>query len=558
MYYMKRMFACLLALGCSMAPARASESTHDELIYQVSCLAHIGRCGFPAFSPDEKTIAFVSSMSGTPQLWTVPIEGGWPTQITALDDTVIGEEWSPKSNWLSLLTQAGGVDRPFYAIRSDGLSLKLMSEGTKYCNLLAGWSPDGKQILLSSDRTTPKEMKCFLADPQSGQLKPLAPKSVSGVVEDVSSDNRWAVVLRCAGNSGNLYRIDTTTGAEQLLTPHTDATMFTGGSLNRSRVRLSPDGSTVYFLTNKDRHTDEHVFARIKIADNGIPGPIEVLSAPNGKRCMGFSIDRSFDHAAVAWENSMCSFELMDLHTGTCSPLADPPGDECFEMEISPKGDLIAFQLNSASTPEDIWLFDTHQGTYRQLTFSPHPGVALDSLVRPEEVKFSGRDGKELKGWLYRPKNQTETKAAPYVVMFSGGNYFDTCIQSLLSQGIGVFCPKIREVTLFHDKDVNAIVKGTAIQDETDDIKSSVDYLVANKLADPSRIGVFGQSHGGRLAILGATEYPDLFQACEEDYGIMNYFTYRKELRPEAAAMKHLVGVDPQTEAAVMHRLSVV
>ena len=80
-----QLLGCMLALSLTSplavqaAPVAAQpESRHEDLIYKVSCLSKIGRCAFPAFSPDGKTVAFVAEMSGTPQLWTVPIEGGWP------------------------------------------------------------------------------------------------------------------------------------------------------------------------------------------------------------------------------------------------------------------------------------------------------------------------------------------------------------------------------------------------------------------------------------------------------------------------------------------------
>ena len=34
--------------------------------------------GRPTWSPDGKSIAFVSNMSGRNNLWLVPAEGGWP------------------------------------------------------------------------------------------------------------------------------------------------------------------------------------------------------------------------------------------------------------------------------------------------------------------------------------------------------------------------------------------------------------------------------------------------------------------------------------------------
>ena len=41
--------------------------------------------GATTWSPDGKTIAFVSNISGRNNLWLVPADGGWPTQLTVSD-----------------------------------------------------------------------------------------------------------------------------------------------------------------------------------------------------------------------------------------------------------------------------------------------------------------------------------------------------------------------------------------------------------------------------------------------------------------------------------------
>src|SRR5512135_2830959 len=41
--------------------------------------------GDTAWSPDGKSIVFVSNISGRNNLWLVPAEGGWPTQLTVSD-----------------------------------------------------------------------------------------------------------------------------------------------------------------------------------------------------------------------------------------------------------------------------------------------------------------------------------------------------------------------------------------------------------------------------------------------------------------------------------------
>ncbi|MGA9545042.1 MAG: hypothetical protein WBQ85_15815, partial [Candidatus Sulfotelmatobacter sp.] len=51
--------------------------------------------GRPTWSPDGKSIAFISNMSGRNNLWLVPAEGGWPVQLTVSDQRQSSPAWSP-------------------------------------------------------------------------------------------------------------------------------------------------------------------------------------------------------------------------------------------------------------------------------------------------------------------------------------------------------------------------------------------------------------------------------------------------------------------------------
>jgi hypothetical protein len=54
-----------------------------------------------------------------------------------------------------------------------------------------------------------------------------------------------------------------------------------------------------------------------------------------------------------------------------------------------------------------VWIMDVATHKFRQLTFSPHVGVDLDALVKPELVHFSAQDSLSVSGWLHRPKHPT-------------------------------------------------------------------------------------------------------------------------------------------------------
>src|SRR6516162_4063717 len=54
-----------------------------------------GTNNHPRWSPDGKSIAFVSSRGGSAQVWLLPLDGGEAAQLTRLPVDVSGPVWSP-------------------------------------------------------------------------------------------------------------------------------------------------------------------------------------------------------------------------------------------------------------------------------------------------------------------------------------------------------------------------------------------------------------------------------------------------------------------------------
>ncbi|HXI49391.1 MAG TPA: hypothetical protein VNH39_12490, partial [Steroidobacteraceae bacterium] len=143
--------ALALTASLSVSAAQAPRDT-DELTSTVTRLAHVGSCGSPSFSPDGRQLAVICNLSGTPQVWIVPTGGGWPTQVTALEDPVTGVEWSPSANRLAIsVAPGGGMNTQIYMVHPDGTGLKRYSQGGKDNNWLAHWTHSGSALLVSSN-----------------------------------------------------------------------------------------------------------------------------------------------------------------------------------------------------------------------------------------------------------------------------------------------------------------------------------------------------------------------------------------------------------------------
>ena len=64
-----------------------------------------GTNNHPRWSPDGKSIAFVSSRGGSAQVWLLPVEGGEARQLTKLPIDVSGPIWSPRGDKIAFAAE---------------------------------------------------------------------------------------------------------------------------------------------------------------------------------------------------------------------------------------------------------------------------------------------------------------------------------------------------------------------------------------------------------------------------------------------------------------------
>ena len=539
------LFSTLVAIGETL-------SANDELTAAVTLMARIGHCGSPSFSPDGRTLAFVCDLTGVPQVWTAATEGGWPTLVTTLEDPVNSVEWSPTSDWLAILVApGGGMNTQIYLVHPDGTGLKRYTPGGKDNNWLAPWTHDGSALMMSSNIRDGAAMDSYLLAVSDGKMKMVAQNSGIGNLEDVSRDNRLALVSRMKSRGSNdVYLVDTGNSKEVNLTPHEGPGEFAG--------RFSPDAKAVYLASNKDR--DLKAFAKEEIGPNGEAGAIHVLAARDDAELDDFEVNEQGTQAALIW-NAAGKSELsfVDLRTEKMSPGPELPTELAFSPKFSRDGKQLALVLNGAAAPSDVWVLDIASRNFHQVTHSPHAGVNLDDLVRPQLVRYTAHDGLPLSGWLWLPKQWSPP--GPVVLSFHGGPEgeelpgFRSDYQALLTKGIAVFAPNVRGSSGFGKRFVN-LDNGELRVNAVKDIKSSVEYLVANKTADQRRLGIMGGSYGGYMTMAGLTEYPDVFKAGADLFGVVNFETFFANTEPWMAAISTVEYGDPKTQADLLQRLS--
>jgi dipeptidyl aminopeptidase/acylaminoacyl peptidase len=544
---MKRYWALLLVVFAATLHAEDLERT-------IAMMARVSSASAPSFSPDGKRIAFLTNITGSPQVWTVAAEGGYPDQVTALDDPVTAVEWSPAGEWIAIeVAPGGGLNQQVYVVRPDGTGLKLVTDGGTINNRFERWLPDGRSLLIESSKRTPAALDTWIVDVTTGATRMVAQNQGIGSVADVSPDGKSMTLMRVASRGdNNAYRIAiASNGPEVLLTKHQPPALFSGAA-------FAAKGDAIYLAGNPDR--DLSAFGRERVAADGSVSPFEVLASRDDAELDGFAMNEQGTVAALLWNVSgKNELTFFDLQSGKQHPGPAMPADLIGGLEFSRDGSKLALTVSGSNAPQDIYVIDMGSGKLHQVTHSPHPGVDLTRLVRPELIKYTAHDGVALSGWLYRPPNAQP----PYATVFSyhGGPEgqerpsFNPTYQALLANGMAVFAPNVRGSSGFGKKFVN-LDNGALRANGVRDIKASADALTSHGIADPKRLAIMGGSYGGYMVMAGVTEYPEMFAAGADLFGVINFDTFFKNTQPWMAAISTVEYGDPATQPQMLYDLS--
>jgi dipeptidyl aminopeptidase/acylaminoacyl peptidase len=179
--------------------------------------------------------------------------------------------------------------------------------------------------------------------------------------------------------------------------------------------------------------------------------------------------------------------------------------------------------------------------------------------VTPVRHCYRALDGLELSGWLYIPPDVHGPNAT--VVSFHGGPEgqerpaYSPVAQALVAAGLTVFAPNVRG-SGGRGRAFMAADDGAAREASFDDVRSTVDALVADGIALPGRIGSHGWSYGGFLTLVALTRWPDLFAAGVSLAGMSDLRTFFAGTEPWMAAASVTEYGDPVADREMLGRIS--
>jgi dipeptidyl aminopeptidase/acylaminoacyl peptidase len=455
----------------------------------------------PRWSPDGKFLAFLSARNeGKTQIWLLNRLGGEAQRLTDTPQNVDDFAWSPDSRRLVVILrdpspeelevaknkddkdsadkekkpktqkpwvidrlqfkedEVGYLDRRRTHLYTLDIATKTLPQVTSgdYDDSEPAWSPDGKLLAFSSNRSAPDPDRTYNSDiwvvsadntDKGTHLTQVTTNPGEDRSPAWSPDGKWITYVtqlepKLFEYATHHLAIATASGGEAKV-------LTLAFERNVSAPRFSPDGKSIYFIADDDGTQN---LCRISLAGGEISRPI-------GGRLMLYSYSMA-------------------------------------------KTGEIAARIVTLDRPDEIYALTPASGKLARITHTNDALMAQLKLSSSEYIHFKSKDGTTVSGYLYKPVDYTPGRKYPTILRPHGGPVwayyaeFDHLAELLAANGYVVLYPNPRGSTGYGQKYCQAIFADWGNKDFQDDM-AIVDYAIEQGIADPDKLGVGGWSYGG-------------------------------------------------------------
>ena len=447
----------------------------------------------------------------------------------------------------SMAVKVGVDDKPYangeiYAVNADGTratSLTGTAEFT-FAEVHDLLRDDDRSILIGaipfgeSNKTLLQKLDVY-----TGQRSPVAASPVprASFVTDHEGNARFAFG---AGNdnAGKLYYREKDSTDWRLIADETRT------GLVETPIGFAADGKHAYLRTERPGKPDA-----ILSWDPATDQRTEVMSDP------------VVDPYSVLVDRDGTPIGARFMHDGVHSRFFDPnapgakiyrqlekafPGAAVLITSATADGKLLVVQVLSDRNPGDYYIFDTAAKQVLPL-FARRLWLDPEKMAPTASVDFEARDGVALHGYLTLPPGKQRGTPLPMVLLPHGGPFdvfdrwwFDDEAQLLAEAGYAVLRVNYRGSSNYGRDFLESGARqwGRKLQF---DLTDATRWAIAQKIADPKRICIYGASYGAYAALMGAATEPDLYRCAAGYVGVYDMVEHHKKVSGSSRANRNWV-----------------
>ncbi len=367
----------------------------------------------PAWSPDGRRIAFVSTRGGNgPQIWTIPVDGGEAQALTDVEGGAVGPVWSGDGRRI-LFTSSVRPEGDRMAER-----LREIAEGRSEAKVF-----DELHYRHWDEWEDGLRSHVFVLDVASGAVRDVTPGpydtpplALGGFQDyDISPDGAEVAFVRNTDvpamvGTGNDVWLAGADGGEPTLLTTSDA--------NDAAPRYSPDGRWIAYLA-MSRPGFEADRAQLVVYDrttrqtrsltSDLDASVDFFTWSADSRTLWFLAQDQLFHAVYR----------VDVEGG--APRKVTQGVYDGGLAVSPDGGTLVVARQATERPVDLFALGADGSVRRRLTDQNRDLLARLALQPAEPFWAQGAGGTPVQGFLVKPPGFDATRKYPVVFLIHGG-----------------------------------------------------------------------------------------------------------------------------------------
>jgi len=497
--------------------------TLDENAESPRQITHSAKSEFNAlWRPDGKKIGFLSSESGSVQLWEMNPDGSKRTKVSDIDGGITGFKYSPDQTKI-LYTKEVPIENKFPDLY-DGLpkaSGKLMDDlmYRHWDHWVESYSHvfyadyDGNKVW--------NEIDILSDEPFQAPLKPF------GGIEQID----WS-----ADSKSIAYTCKKLTGKEATLSTNSDIYLYsleTGKTKNITEGMMGFDVSPLY-------SPDGNYMAWESMEREGYESDQNRLFIINLKTGDKTYASKGFDQNVngLVWSKDSKSIYFVSDWHGTYQIYRCDVKKNSIEKlteglhdytSVAIAGDKLISTKRSMSMPTELYSVNPKNGEAYQLTFTNRELLKKLTMGKVEERWMKTHDGEDMLTMIIYPPHFDPNKKYPALLYCKGGPqgplsqnfHYRWNYQIMAANGYIIVAPNRRGVSGFGQEwqeQISGDYHGKSMQDYL----TAIDEMAKEPFIDENRIGAIGASAGGYAVFYLAGNHDGRFKAFIAHDGIFN------------------------------------
>ena len=455
----------------------------------------------PRWSPDSKSIAFMSSRSGEEQIWILPAGGGEARQLTHIATGADGVTWAANAGTLLFTSEVypGCHDAACNKRRLDEAKSRKVKARVINHLFFRHWDHwlDGKVTHLfavSAKGGEPRDLTpgpytsptFFLSAPDGYAISP------NGKEVCYTSNHSQPLSSQAWTTNDDLYLVGANGGAAKNITasnPGSDAA-----------PQYSPNGRYIAY-TSQDTNGYESSLFRLRVYDRQT-GAIKDLTTGFDQWVVSFAWAPDSD---TLYFTAPEGIEEPIFKTSVSRPhVTKVLGG--YNDGISVAGGKLVFTHQSLTQPPEIYTASTSGGALTPLTHMNDAVMATIEMNPPQTVKTPGALGAQIESILVKPPHFDPNKKYPGLMLIHGGpqgNWSDSWFYRWNAELFASFGYVVM-ATNFHGsvgygQAFTAEISGDWGGAPYEDLMKATDYLENLPYVNKDRIGAAGASYGGYM-----------------------------------------------------------